>query len=49
MVPSMRALVLLALAGIASSGSLKDIKHVVIFMQENRSYNSVKPLPLDRP
>lgn len=25
----------------ASAGSLKDIEHVVIFMQENRSWNTV--------
>jgi phospholipase C len=26
---------------IATAGSLKDIEHVIIFMQENRSWNSV--------
>lgn len=25
----------------AAAGSLKDIEHVVIFMQENRSWNTV--------
>lgn len=32
----------LFLACPANSGSLKDIEHVVIFMQENRSWNSVR-------
>lgn len=26
-----------------AGGSLKDIEHVIIFMQENRSWNSVCP------
>lgn len=26
---------------IVTAGSLKDIEHVIIFMQENRSWNSV--------
>lgn len=35
------ALSLLAVGRPVSAGSLKDIEHVVIFMQENRSWNSV--------
>lgn len=35
------ALGLLALSRPVSGGSLKDIEHVIIFMQENRSWNSV--------
>ncbi|RAL05427.1 nonhemolytic phospholipases C family protein [Aspergillus ibericus CBS 121593] len=35
------ALALLLGSGPVSAGSLRDIKHVVIFMQENRSWNSV--------
>ncbi len=31
--------VALALAISASAGSIKDIKHVVIFMQENRAFD----------
>jgi hypothetical protein len=29
------------LAATASAGSLKDIKHVVLFMQENRAFDHV--------
>jgi phospholipase C len=36
------ALSLLALGRPVAGGSLKDIEHVVIFMQENRSWNSVR-------
>lgn len=32
---------LLIASGPVYAGSLKDIEHVVIFMQENRSWNSV--------
>ena len=28
--------------GLVSAGSLKDIEHVVIFMQENRSWDTVR-------
>jgi phospholipase C len=35
------ALGLLLGSGPVYAGSLKDIEHVVIFMQENRSWNSV--------
>lgn len=41
------ALSLLLLSRPVSAGSLKDIEHVVIFMQENRSWNSVCRLILD--
>lgn len=34
-------IVVLALAAAASAGSLKDIKHVVLFMQENRAFDHV--------
>lgn len=33
-----------AMVGRAEGGSLKDIKHVVLFMQENRSFNHVSAL-----
>jgi hypothetical protein len=33
----------------AVTGSLKDIEHVVIFMQENRSWNNVCPLAATSP
>lgn len=36
----------LLLARPASSGSLSDIEHVVVFMQENRSWNNVGPLSM---
>lgn len=42
------ALGLLALSRPVSGGSLKDIEHVIIFMQENRSWNSVGA-PIDLP
>lgn len=32
---------LLLRSNVVSAGSLKDIEHVVIFMQENRSWNNV--------
>lgn len=32
---------LLLQSNVVSAGSLKDIEHVVIFMQENRSWNTV--------
>jgi phospholipase C len=31
----------LSLAGLAKAGSLHDIKHVVLFMQENRAFDHV--------
>ena len=34
---------LLALAAGVSAGSIKDIKHVVLFMQENRAFDHVCP------
>lgn len=34
-------LVLAGAAGLAHSLSLADVKHVVMFMQENRSFNHV--------
>lgn len=27
----------------AAAGSLKDIKHIVLFMQENRAFDHVRP------
>jgi phospholipase C len=36
---------LLALAAGVSAGSIKDIKHVVLFMQENRAFDHVSPRP----
>lgn len=27
----------------SAGGSLKDIKHIVLFMQENRSFDHVRP------
>ena len=38
------ATVVAALLGISpvNGGSLRDIEHVVIFMQENRSWNTVR-------
>lgn len=38
------ALLVLLAARPALAGSLKDIEHVVIFMQENRSWNNVSQL-----
>jgi len=32
-----------------SAASLKDIKHLVLFMQENRSFNHVSCVPLVSP
>jgi hypothetical protein len=37
-------LLMLLASGPAAAGSLKDIEHVVIFMQENRSWNNVSPI-----
>jgi phospholipase C len=34
---------ILALSATASAGSLTDIKHVVLFMQENRAFDHVNP------
>jgi phospholipase C len=34
---------ILALSTTASAGSLTDIKHVVLFMQENRAFDHVNP------
>lgn len=33
------SLAALALAGIATAGSISDIEHVVLFMQENRAFD----------
>jgi phospholipase C len=33
----------LSFGGFASAGSLKDVKHVVLFMQENRAFDHVGP------
>ena len=35
---------LFALVTIAQAGGLKDIKHVVLFMQENRAFDHVRKL-----
>ncbi len=35
---------LLALAGVASAASLKDVKHVIMLMHENRSFQHVSGL-----
>lgn len=32
---------LLAVAGAVQAGSLQDIKHIVLFMQENRAFDHV--------
>lgn len=39
--------VVMALAGAAAAGSLQDIKHVVLFMQENRAFDHVGPPIVD--
>jgi phospholipase C len=44
--PNCYAVVAASLAAAASAGSLKDIKHIVLFMQENRAFDHVR-LPLD--
>lgn len=36
------ALSLVASAATVQAGSLKDIKHIVLFMQENRSFDHVR-------
>jgi len=36
---------LLAFAILASAGSITDIKHVVLFMQENRAFDHVSDTP----
>jgi phospholipase C len=41
--------VILALAGAANATSLTDIKHVVMLMMENRSFNHVSHLAIARP
>ena len=33
---------LAASAALAQAGSLKDIKHIVLFMQENRAFDHVR-------
>lgn len=32
-------LVLLTAVGVAIAGSIKDVEHIVLFMQENRAFN----------
>lgn len=36
-----RFLIVAALTAAASAGSIRDIKHVVLFMQENRAFDHV--------
>lgn len=44
--PNSVVVVAASLATAASAGSLKDIKHVVLFMQENRAFDHVRrPFP----
>lgn len=35
------AIAAITLVATASTGSLKDVKHVVLFMQENRAFDHV--------
>lgn len=36
-----KSLAVVALAAAVSAGSIKDIKHIVLFMQENRGFDHV--------